>query len=41
MDSEDSLNPQREQEQEEIVLQSIMMNEFALPDKQPARGRVI
>ena len=38
MDSEDSFNPQAEQEQERLVLQSILMDEFHVPSKQPSRG---
>ena len=33
MDSEDSFNPQAEQEQERLVLQSILMDEFHVPSK--------
>ena len=39
MDSEDSLNPQREQEQELLVLQSIFMEEFS--ERPVSRGRQI
>ena len=40
-DSDDSLNPQREQENERLVLESIMMNEFRIPEQQPAKGQLV
>ena len=41
MEDSDSFNPAREQDQEILVLQSIHMEEFRIPEKQPKRGRVI
>ena len=41
MADDDSFNPQREQEQERVVLQSILMEEFRVPEKQPRKGTVV